>query len=1052
MPDQIKMTIVIDTDKAEVSVKGLEKTAVKSLKKIDKESDKTTDNLQGGFKASTVAAGQLMASFAQSAVRSLGRVGKAVADNTLAFRRNAALVENLGAPIQAVTKAIQGFDPVLGKSQDLLEGYFKVFSGGVTETEASLGLLKNAAQLAFAENADLNDVVGAGTKIWNIYGSEIGNTARVFDILSATAQIGDTNLQAIAGSISRVLPASKALGLAIEQTAGTLAILTQVSGSTEQAVTNLNGLLIAIAKSTPEAQEEAEKLGIEWSGAALQAKGFAGFIGDLKDAFEKNNVAVADQAQVLFKLTGRAEAAQALIGLMGESFDKIEPAIRQVSDATGIVTDKFNNMKDAVGPVVALENSINELSIAIGQEAFTTLAPELTKIVQQVTDLTPVMVGLAGPVMSTLADSLNVGTGLLGEFGNAIKRAADEIPFLSDALRGLDKPIDDLNNLIGTALSETFGDISTRYKALAIQQEIFTKNMEAQRKAAATAAGVLDAALNPAFNGLTFEVEEADKALTFFEDVTNKGIKSVEALAVVVPLTAAELAALAKAEKAATAAAKKLKEEQDALMKSMIDIGNAQIEAKWSAIDLQKAWDRDTQTVEQLESAMEAIVPVVGELDLGMKEVSDRAKSFDEKFRQFAAESVKGLIEMRDHLDMLGGLFDQLGLAGAENIKKIANAFDAFAQSAANFATGNVIGGIIGAISGGVSLFQGLFGGGGGETAAEKEARRVENLGKAIERFTGLLDEAISGTQEWDSTLQQAAKNMLALGASTKQLEPFITSINSAIEQQQSAIAAVVQELAEFPAVLDQMSVSLDNMRRSLRGINVDVRGAEKALLTFLLDSQAVFTGTFGESGRPKQFTGGEAFVNIIKSIQEATQGRGFERRISFAEETAILAQTNDKQLQQLIIQTIEARNAKIDRRLSIRAQERSLHNAIVNNATLKHNLPIMRDKLQRLVNLQNQMLETLRLINGNLSRIGGKDDELEDGRRGGGRGRPGEFGFASATPINPTIPVLQRQLPSVTVHVNALDGEDAIDLIVRGDGANRIRKAIQQSAEQQAG
>lgn len=1054
MPDQIKMVVTVNTDTAEVSIKKFADSAVDDLDKIDDKSKKTNKNLAGGFKASTVAAGQLMAGFAQSAVRSLGRVGKAIADNTLAFRRNAALVGNLGAPIQAVSKAIQGFEPVLGKSQDLLEGYFKVFSGGVTDTEASLGLLKNAAQLAFAENADLNDVVSAGTKIWNIYGSEIGNTARVFDILSATAQIGDTNLQAIAGSISRVLPASKALGLAIEQTAGTLAILTQVSGSTEQAVTNLNGLLISIAKSTPDARKEAEKLGIEWSGAALQAKGFSRFIGDLKDSFEKNNVAVADQAGILFKMTGRAEAAQAIIGLMGESFEKLEPAIQQVTDATGIVQEKFDNMKEAIGPVVALENSINELSIAIGQEAFEKFAPELNKIVANITELTPLIVDLAGPVLSTLADALNVGTGLLGEFGRAAKTAAEQVPLLDQALDVLGKGADRFTQNAGALLAHYLFDTGGRFRKVAKDLEEFNKRMAKTLEIRNNFAKGLP------FGGLVTGIgdafSEAGSKIKKSNDALETALTAIGLVTGVLPGMGANLNEIAidwdeiaRKQKEAEAAAKKLKEEQEALAKAMLAEGQAQLQAIMTAIGLQEAWEKATQEGTNMKELLtNGLTPALDDFGTGMDDVAQTMSGFGERFRNSAANAIDDLIKIRDHLDQVSGILDQLGIAGAANIKKLADGFNAFAMAAANFASGNVLGGILGAISGGISIFQGLFGGGGGETAAEREAKRVENLGNAIERFTRLLDEAISGTSEWDSTLQQAAKNMLALGASTKQLEPFITSINSAIEQQQSAIARVVEELANFPAVLDQMSVSLDNMRRSLRGINVDVRGAENALLAFLRDSQAVFTGTFGESGKPEQFTGGEAFVNIIKSIQAATQGKGFERRISFAEETAILAQTNDKQLQQLIIQTIEARNAKIDRRLAIRAQERTLHNAIVNNATLKHNLPLMRDKLQRLVNLQNQMLETLRLINGNISRIGGKDDELEDGRRR----RPGGSSFNPGNQINPTIPIPNKPLPPVTVIINALDGQDAVDLVLSGDGSQRIAKGIMNSLEQQAG
>ncbi len=410
---EVRAELTFDTSKGTVQVKQFVDKTIDGLEKVEDTSKKTGKEFKDSFSAATVAAGNLIANFVTSAVGSFSQLTGAISDNTKEFRQNLALVENLGAPIDAVKTAIQGFDPVLGKSQDLLEGYFAVFSGGVTDTDASLGLLKNAAELAFAENADLTDVVKAGTKIWNIYGKEIGDTSRVFEILSATAQIGDTNLASISSTIARALPSAKALGIGIEQVAGTLAILTQVSGSTEQAVTNLDALMRSLAKDTPDAAKAAKDIGAEWGGAALAAKGMAGFVGDLKDALDRSGKSTAEQAKVIFKLTGEASAAQALIALLGDSFEKLGPAIDQVSESAGIVGQKFDAMKEAIGPVVAIENAFNNLLVTIGETA----VDELGKFLEAVTGTSEISSEAIQKAFDEIGDSI---TGVIEKFNEFV--------------------------------------------------------------------------------------------------------------------------------------------------------------------------------------------------------------------------------------------------------------------------------------------------------------------------------------------------------------------------------------------------------------------------------------------------------------------------------------------------------------------------------------------------------------------------------------------------------------------------------------------------------
>ncbi len=400
MADETRDVLIVvrlDGKNASRSAKIMKDSLEESLKKTGAQVKSTGkvvedfgDKSEKGFKktgASAVAAGQIVARAAEKIAKDVLRFTGDITDSTLEFRKSAALVGNLDAPIGQVKDAIAGMDAVLGDQTQLLDAYFKVYSGGVTDTADSVSLLNDAARLSFAEQADLTSTVQAGIKVWNIYGSELGSTTEAFETLSAIAQIGDTNLQAVSSSISRLLPSGKALGLALEEVGGTLAVLTQVSGSTEMAVTNLSSLFRSFNNESAQAKAAAKELQIEWSGASVQAQGFTTFLGNLREALEGTGKAEAEQSKLIQDLTGSAEAANALLPLLGDSFDKLDDAIKKTGESSDIITPKLARMKEAIGPVVALENAWTNMQIELGEQ----VAPAMLEVTELFIEMIPLI-------------------------------------------------------------------------------------------------------------------------------------------------------------------------------------------------------------------------------------------------------------------------------------------------------------------------------------------------------------------------------------------------------------------------------------------------------------------------------------------------------------------------------------------------------------------------------------------------------------------------------------------------------------------------------------
>ena len=322
------------------------------------------------------------------------------------FRAEAAKVANLGAPIARIREELKRLDPVYANQTTLMRNYFRIHSGGITEVNAALGVTRDAARAAFAEQADLVDVTKAGIKIYNIFGSQLRDTTQAFEILSETARFGDTDLQAVASSIAEILPIAEKLGFNLFDVTGTFALLTRVSGSTAEAATNLSSMMRSLMNDTKEAQDAAAKLNIVWDANIAQALGLRGTLAYLKEALDRSTLSAGDKAIVLRSLTGRIQGLNALLALMGDQYENIDEAIRATTDSYGALLPKLLRMEEAIGAHTRLANAWENIQIQLGEDLlpsldmFSRLLMMLTGVLPQVikfaTDFGVALVALYG--------------------------------------------------------------------------------------------------------------------------------------------------------------------------------------------------------------------------------------------------------------------------------------------------------------------------------------------------------------------------------------------------------------------------------------------------------------------------------------------------------------------------------------------------------------------------------------------------------------------------------------------------------------------------------
>lgn len=176
-----------------------------------------------------------------------------------------------------------------GTSVDALnQGMYTMGSAGYTGA-AGLNALKAAAQGAKAENANLGTVSNAMTTIFTNYGITVKQVAAdqsvangVMNQMIAVVSLGKTNTEALAGSLSKVLPTAAAAGLGFDQVGGAMATMTGQGISADQAAQDLSNTIRNLQGPNAVAVNEMNALGLS-STQVQQDLGKQGLTGTLEE-------------------------------------------------------------------------------------------------------------------------------------------------------------------------------------------------------------------------------------------------------------------------------------------------------------------------------------------------------------------------------------------------------------------------------------------------------------------------------------------------------------------------------------------------------------------------------------------------------------------------------------------------------------------------------------------------------------------------------------------------------------------------------------------------
>ncbi len=193
---------------------------------------------------------------------------------------------------------------------ELNEALYSAISAGA-DTGHAVDLVAAAVKAARGGFTDTETAVDGLTSALNAYAMETADAEGLANKFLVTQNLGKTTFGALAGSIGNVAPTANAAGVSVDELLASVAALTANGIGTSEAMTGMKAALSNIIKPTGEAGKLAEQLGIDFSAAALQTKGWAGFLADLQDKTGGNT----DQLATLF---GSVEALNTVLTLTSE--------------------------------------------------------------------------------------------------------------------------------------------------------------------------------------------------------------------------------------------------------------------------------------------------------------------------------------------------------------------------------------------------------------------------------------------------------------------------------------------------------------------------------------------------------------------------------------------------------------------------------------------------------------------------------------------------------------------------------------------------------------
>lgn len=375
-----------------------------------------------GLTSSTADYGKASATMAAGAVG----VGAGLVDAIGAAGDFQSAMNNIGAVTGATTEQMSGLSTValeIGQdtafsAQEGAAAITELGKAGIPIPDIMSGAAMATADLAGAGEVDMAraaEVMSNAMNVWNLSGDQAANVA---DTLAAGANTSASSINDLALGMSQAGAGAAALGIPLEDTVATLAMLADAGMQGSDAGTSMKTMLARLTPATKPAREAFLELGLataelnEAGETVINSKFFddqGNFVGmaEASDVLYDSMKDLTDEQRAMAMETlfgsdaSRAaeltfQAQKAAVEGTGRALSDYIDAVQPAGQAQDVAAAKMAGMN---GALEALSGSIDTAKIAFGS-AF---LPVIESVAEGLGALVNVFIGLPAPIQTVIS-------------------------------------------------------------------------------------------------------------------------------------------------------------------------------------------------------------------------------------------------------------------------------------------------------------------------------------------------------------------------------------------------------------------------------------------------------------------------------------------------------------------------------------------------------------------------------------------------------------------------------------------------------------------------
>lgn len=240
-------------------------------------------------------------------------------------------MEDMSAELLDIAKRV----PV--SIDELTVALYDVRSAGIAAEDA-MSVLEQSAKLATAGLGTTKEAVNLMTSAFNAFSTQWYTAEEIASTFFLAVKNGKTTIAELSQGFGKLAAVAANLWVDFKELVAASTALTTTGLSASEAYTQIQGILVAVAKQTPQSVKAAKDLWFEFSASALEAKWLKWFLDDLSQSLKDNWYEWSAATEVLSKMFGRVEALSWVLWLTNANAEAFVNTLTEMtSESTAFI-------------------------------------------------------------------------------------------------------------------------------------------------------------------------------------------------------------------------------------------------------------------------------------------------------------------------------------------------------------------------------------------------------------------------------------------------------------------------------------------------------------------------------------------------------------------------------------------------------------------------------------------------------------------------------------------------------------------------------------------